>query len=116
MLDPDGALILARTASRTLPEHLFRYIWIRLQWRLDGNFRARSRHNGNCPFRPVVAQIPAHPENDFLRVEKFPGAIGRAVLSAAAALDAAECLQRHDIGNIFSGLDPKVLIAFERRD
>ena len=116
MLYANRTLILTRTASCTLPEHLFRYVRIRVDRSFDRNFGARFGDDRNRPFGTVVAQIRAHSENYFFWVEQFSGIIRRAVLRAAAALDAAERLQRHDVCNILSGFDSEILIAFERRD
>ena len=66
--------------------------------------------------RAKFVQIPAHAERDFLGVQDFSGVGGRAMLGAAAALDAREGLQRDQLRDVLAGIQAEVFVARERRN
>ena len=55
-------------------------------------------------------------EDDFFGVEFLAGAVGGAVLGAAATFNAGEGLERFDLGEVFAGDQAEVFVALEFGD
>src|SRR5262249_42444516 len=91
VLDPDRALVLARTAGRALPE-LF----------LGVNVAGLAR-------RLASEERVLRAQDDRLRVELLAGAPRRTVHLAASALDAREGVEPHLGAEILHRLEPDLL-------
>ena len=101
MLDAHRALKFAGAAGRALKRGFLR------------NMLAEQRLLAR---RAELVQIPAHAQRDFFRVQNLPGVRGRAMLGAAAALDARIGLQRDQLRDVLAGVEAEIFVARQRRN
>src|SRR6185312_9817706 len=101
MLDSHRALVFAGSACRALKDRRLR----------------NGCPNNWCIARiAVFIQISPHPENDLLRIQLFAGVVGGTMFRTTPAFNTRINLQRRELRNVLSRVEPKVFITGERRD
>ncbi len=76
--------------------------------------RLRQQRSFRCG--PELIEIAPHAKDDLFRIKYFAGGGGRAVLGAAAALDAAVGLKGDELGDVLAGYETKVFDCFVGRE